>query len=152
MSLIHLSWKYWVFKQCPLIPEAGGVYIIAVYRRPQQYLPTFLSLIGDYLANLPQIVPTIIVGDFNEDISRANSSRLLQLMTSRGFSQLVQVPTTDSGSLLDHIYLNGIIVNSFVEMSSTHTTRTMMPLIYHSKYSTYQVYNICSNNIIIASL
>ena len=93
--------------------------IIAVHRRPQQHLATFLSL-GDYLANLPQIVPTIIVSDFNEDISRSNSSRLLQLMTSRGFSQLLQVPTTDSGSLLDHIYFNGIIENSFVDVIDTY--------------------------------
>ena len=56
--------------------SVGRMYIIAVYRRPQQHLATFLSL-GDYLANLPQIVPTIIVGDLNEDISRSNSSRLL---------------------------------------------------------------------------
>ena len=89
--------------------------IIAVYRHPQQHLATFLSLIGDYLANLPQIVPTIIVGDFNEDISRSNSSRLLQLMTSRGFSRLVQVPTTDTGSLLDHVCFNGVMENIFVD-------------------------------------
>ena len=100
--------------------SVGRMCIIAVYRRPQQHLATFLSLVGDYLANLPQIVPTIIVGDFNEDISRSNSSRLLQLMTSRGFSQLVQVPTTDSGSLLDHIYFNGIIENSFVDVIDTY--------------------------------
>ena len=97
--------------------SVGRMCIIAVYRRPQ--LATFLSL-GDYLANLPQIVPTIIVDDFNEDSSRSNSSRLLQLMTSRGFSQLVQVPTTDSGSLLDHIYFNGIIENSFVDVIDTY--------------------------------
>ena len=101
--------------------SVGRMCIIAVYRRPQQHLATFLSLIGDYLANLPQIVPTIIiVGDFNEDISRSNSSRLLQLMISRGFSQLVQVPTTHSGSLLDHIYFNGIIENSFVDVIDTY--------------------------------
>ena len=97
--------------------SVGRMCIIAVYRRPQQHLATFLSLIGDYLANLPQIVPTIIVGDFNEDISRSNSSRLLQLMTSRGFSQLVQVPTTDSRSLLDHIYFNE---KSFVDVIDTY--------------------------------
>ena len=80
--------------------------IVAIYRRPQ-HLATFLSLVNDYLANLPQIVPTVTVGDFNEDISRSNPSRLLQLMTSRGFTQLVQVPATDSGTLLDYIYFNG---------------------------------------------
>ena len=100
--------------------SGGRMRIIAVYRRPQQHLATFLSLIEAYLANLPQIVPTIILGDFNEDISRSNSSTLLQLMTSRGFSQLVQVPTTDSGSLLDHIYFNGTVEKTFVDVIDTY--------------------------------
>ena len=42
--------------------------LVTVYRRPQQQLVAFLSLLGNYLANLPQMVPTIIVGDFNEDL------------------------------------------------------------------------------------
>ena len=41
--------------------SGGRMRIIAVYRHPQQRLATFLSLVGDYLANLPQIVPTIIL-------------------------------------------------------------------------------------------
>ena len=67
------------------------------------------------------MVPTIIVGDFNEDLlSRSTSSRILQLMSSRGFSQLVQVPTTDSGSLLDHIYYNGITEDAVVDVIDTY--------------------------------
>ena len=54
-------------------------------------------------------MPTIILGDFNDDLlSTSTSSRLLQFMSSKGFSQLVQGPTTDSGSLLDHIYCNDV--------------------------------------------
>ena len=41
-------------------------------------------------------------------------------MSSRGFSQLVQVPTTDSGSLLDHIYYNSIAENTFVDIVDTY--------------------------------
>ena len=70
---------------------------------------TFLSLMDDFLSSLPQIVPTIILGDFNDDLlSTSNSSALLQLMSSQQFSQLVQVPSTDSVSLLDHIYCNSV--------------------------------------------
>ena len=91
--------------------------ILAVYRRPQQPLAAFLSLFVNYLAILPNMIPTIIIGDFNEDLlSKSTSSRLLQLMSSRGFSQLVQVPTTDSGSLLDHIYFNGVIDDTFMDV------------------------------------
>ena len=91
-----------------------------VYRHPQQPLATFLSLFGNYLAYLPHIVPTIIVVDFNEDLSRSTTSRVLQLMSSRGFSQLVQVPTTDSGSMLDHIYYNGIVEDAVIDVTNTY--------------------------------
>ena len=51
--------------------------ILAVYRRPQQPPATFLSLFGNYLAILPNIVPTIIVGDFNEDLLSGSISSLI---------------------------------------------------------------------------
>ena len=34
--------------------------------------------------------------------------------------QLVQVPTTYSGSLLDHIYYNSIAENTFVDIVNTY--------------------------------
>lgn len=64
--------------------------IVAVYRRPQQPLAAFLTLFSNYMANLPQIIPTIILGDFNNNLlSSSSPSPLLQLMSSREFSQLV---------------------------------------------------------------
>ena len=105
--------------------------IVAVYRCPQQQLAEFLNLLDNYMANLPQIVPSIILGDFDEDLlSRSNSSRLLQSMSTRGFNQLVQLPTTDSGSLLDHINYNGTTNNTFID--AIDTTRIMIAPIYHS--------------------
>ena len=46
--------------------------------------------------------------------------QVLQLMSSRGFAQLVKVSTTDSGSLLDHIYYNGSAADAFVDVIDTH--------------------------------
>ena len=82
--------------------------VIAVYRRPQLLLSTFLALFEDYLSNIQHhTLPTVILGDFNENLlPYTSSSRLLQFMSSKGFSQLVKVATTDSGSMLDHIYYN----------------------------------------------
>ena len=84
--------------------------IVAVYRRPQLLFSNFLSLLDDYFSNLPhQAIPTVILGDFNENLlSPTSFSRLPRFMTSLGFTQLVTstVATTDSGSLLDHIYCN----------------------------------------------
>ena len=42
-------------------------------------------------------------------------------MSYRGFSQLVQVPTTYSGSLLDHIYYNGATDNTFIDVVDTYS-------------------------------
>ena len=82
--------------------------IVAVYRRPQLPLSTFIPLFNDYLGLLPHsAIPTIILGDFNDNqLSLSPTSALSKYMTSLGFSQLVTMPTTDQGSLLDHIYYN----------------------------------------------
>ena len=89
--------------------------IMAVCRRPNQLLTAFLPLLNHYISDLPQIVPTIILGDFNENLLSPSPSPLLQLMSSRRFCQLVQVPTTDSGSLLDHIYCNDAVNNALID-------------------------------------
>ena len=92
--------------------------VAAVYKCPHQTRTAYVSLLGNYITNLPQIVPTIVLGDVN--ISPASSSPLIQLMSSRGFTQLVQVPTTDSGSLIDYIYYNGTTDNTFVDVVDTY--------------------------------
>ena len=98
--------------------------VVAVYRRPQLPLGTFLPLLNDYLSNLPhqthQGMPTVILGDFNENLlPSTSSSRLLQFMSSLGYTQLVAEPTTDSGSLLDHIYYNRSY-QGFVDVVDTY--------------------------------
>ena len=47
---------------------------------------------------------SIIMGDFNEDLLANPDSNLAALMTQCGFSQLVHTPTTDKGTLIDHVY------------------------------------------------
>lgn len=98
------------------------MFVIVVYRRPQLPLATFLQHFAEYLANIPhQTIPTVIVGDFNDDLlSTSRPSRLTELMSSQGFLQLVKVPTTDSGSLLDHIYYNGSVTSTFIDVVDTY--------------------------------
>ena len=95
--------------------------VIVVYRRPQLLLTNFLSLLNDYLSLLShETMPTVILGNFNENLLMSTgSSRLLQFMSTIGFSQLVKEPTTDSGSLLDHIYFNQSCT-SVVEVIDTY--------------------------------
>ena len=61
---------------------------------------------NDLLSLLPLNMPIIILGDFNENATAQNNSNLSQLMQHNHFQQFIQVPTTDGGSSLDHIYYN----------------------------------------------
>ncbi|XP_019628628.1 PREDICTED: uncharacterized protein LOC109473188 [Branchiostoma belcheri] len=54
--------------------------------------------------------PTVLVGDFNVDLTNADHTHpLLQTMAALGFRQVVRRPTTDHGSLLDHVYINASV-------------------------------------------
>ena len=59
------------------------------FERPQQPLAVLLTLVSNYMTNLPQIIHTIILGDL---LSGSSPSLLLQQMSCREFSQLIQVP------------------------------------------------------------
>lgn len=117
--------------------------IMAVYRRPQLPLATFLPLLDNYLSKIPAI-PTVVLRDFNNDLlPTPSSSRLIKLMSSKGFSQLITVSTTDSGSLLDHIYFNAMQIESIVDVVDIHysnhdATYTCLPKQTNTVYSTTQ--------------
>ena len=44
-------------------------------------------------------------------------------MTSNGFVQLVQSPTTANGTLIDHVYCSNVPDNTIVEVHVFHTKR-----------------------------
>jgi len=48
----------------------------------------------------------LLLGDFNEDLME-NKTTIKNFFEQSGFKQLILEPTTDQGSLLDHIYFNG---------------------------------------------
>ena len=49
----------------------------------------------------------LVVGDFNDDLM-GNTIKICSCFESNGFNQLIDQPTTDQGSLLDHVYFNGV--------------------------------------------
>ena len=113
-----------------VLVEYHQLCIVAVYRRPQLSMTTFLPLLTDYLKQLPHsTLPTLILGDFNDNlVSLSPPSGLSTLMSSLGFSQFMTVPTTDQGSLLDHIYFNGLMMLTW--MLLTHTILITVPALY----------------------
>ncbi|XP_056093733.1 uncharacterized protein LOC130072579 [Rhinichthys klamathensis goyatoka] len=59
----------------------------------------------------------VIMGDFNEDI--LTSSSIGTLMEVHGYSQHVQCPTTEKGTLIDHVYIKDA-ENVTIEIVSTY--------------------------------
>ena len=105
--------------QC-LLPELTGlestavvvkkldteVNVITVYRPPSMTPAIFLPRMKELLKSLPHQTLTVIVGDFNFDLLECPNHKILDVMKEFGFIQQVQGPTTDYGTLLDHVYIN----------------------------------------------
>lgn len=86
--------------------QKSRLVVAVVYRKPSHPMLHFLQLLRSLLALMPLHVPTVVLGDFNDNIFGKQSSLLTSLMEEHRFKQFVTLPTTDSGSLLDHIYFN----------------------------------------------
>ena len=50
----------------------------------------------------------LVVGDFNDDLM-GNTTKIRTCFERNGFKQMIDHPTTDQGSLLDHVYFNGYL-------------------------------------------
>ena len=56
-------------------------------------------------ANIKQNMPIVVMGDMNFDYLKKRS-KLYDYLTSKGFTQEIKMPTCDTGSTLDHLYVN----------------------------------------------
>ncbi|XP_066269843.1 uncharacterized protein [Branchiostoma lanceolatum] len=83
------------------------VNIINVYRSQSLKEDVFIDSIQRLLDLLPSDILTVVLGDFNFDLLKCPPPKILAAMGQFGFSQHVQVPTTDNGTLLDHVYVRG---------------------------------------------
>ena len=80
--------------------------IVSLYRPPGGSINMFLQEMEDILNQInPKNNACIIVGDFNEDICQSQS-KIGSYFISKGFQQKTDMPTRDSGSLLDHTYVS----------------------------------------------
>ncbi|XP_070549893.1 uncharacterized protein [Ptychodera flava] len=81
---------------------------VAVIYRPKSYkADVFKRNLLKLVIEIEKIPGgNIIIGDFNENIFV--SSCLLKLMEQRGFSQCVSEATTESGTLIDHVYVKNV--------------------------------------------
>ena len=70
-------------------------------------------------------LPTIMLGDFNEASKIYNMIThiviiILDNMFNNGYTQLVQSPTTDRGTLIDHVYYNRPSDDAVVQVHDTY--------------------------------
>jgi len=78
--------------------------IAVIYRPPSYPMSLFKENVGKLLDWLNPLSETIVVmGDFNDDILK--SLTIYKLITDKGYVQLVTQPTTEKGTLIDHVYV-----------------------------------------------
>ena len=76
--------------------------LINVYRSQDCSVSLFKSKI-QYVVD--PLMPTILTGDTNIDITRESGEKFVEFMSNLGFTQLVKFPTHDKGGLLDQVFV-----------------------------------------------
>ena len=86
------------------------IVVITLYRRSSTVsTQQFIAMVKQLLSNTALLhAEIIVVGDFNDDLI-SNTTNISTWFASNGFKQLIDHPTTDQGSLLDHVYFNGVL-------------------------------------------
>ena len=86
------------------------IVIVTLYRRSSTVsIERFIAMIEQLLSDTALLhAQILVVGDFNEDLM-GNTNKISSYFEGKGFSQLIGQPTTDYGSLLDHVYFNGLL-------------------------------------------
>lgn len=71
-------------------------------------MQVFLQVLSNLVTTLTDSTKTLIMGDFNVNLLQDSSDKekLLLLMKSKNFTQIINGITTDFHSCLDHIYVN----------------------------------------------
>ena len=76
------------------LPNNDKLQVTLLYRSPSVPTSSLITVLSCILNQSSANMPTIVLGDF------------ASLMSHHGFSQLVHSPSTDNGTLLDHVYFN----------------------------------------------
>ena len=84
------------------------MYVVGIYIPPCQNKALVVDVLGRILEQLEDELRIIIMGDFNEDLLEIRRNSIYDYLTGQSFNQHVKDPTTDYGSLLDHIYTKNV--------------------------------------------
>ena len=91
-----------------IITNPVSFVISVIYRPPSYSIKRFCECLLNYLNELHKVsTRCIVMGDFNEDLMKHNS-QVNRLMCNNGYKQHVSKPTTENGTLIDHVYSKGL--------------------------------------------
>lgn len=104
-----------------LLPDYNQLQLVLIYRTPALPLQRFIAVFTQLLDRFTHTnINTIILGDFNEDIYNISNSTIVNTMSNHGFAQYVNTPTTDNGTLIDHVYCNKAYKNLVIQVNDTY--------------------------------
>ena len=80
------------------ISEPIQMTVMSDYRPPSTPIDVFMNHMLEIIAQF--------VGDFKEDVSIISNTHFCAMFRLQGFKQMVNKPTHDSGTIIDHVYLS----------------------------------------------
>lgn len=103
------------------LPTGRHMQIFVLYRSPRVPLQALTVMLSELLMHASaNNQPTIILGDFDENILSLHNSSIVNLMSTYGYSHLVTNPTTYQGTLIDHVYYNRRIDDVMIKICDTY--------------------------------
>lgn len=97
-----------------VLPETN-IAIVNIYKSPSHPMKIFLRSLNIFLEKFSQMTYSFIaMGDFNEDLLKGDF-QIKNTFEKYNFKQMVNQPTTDKGTLLDHVYVSSEISNVIIE-------------------------------------
>lgn len=104
-----------------MLPNQKVLQVTLVYRSPSVSMNVLLNVLPHIISQISSNnCPSVVLGDFNVDLATQIDSPLIRLMCDHGYSQLIHTPTTDNGSLLDHVYHNRPCDPSLISVIDTY--------------------------------
>ena len=76
--------------------------IIFVYLSKNYHRKDLFQILETWIA---EDVPTALLGDVNESLGQPFHKKMVSL----GFQQLINKPTCETGSIIDHVYVNNAL-------------------------------------------
>ena len=138
-----------------LRPKTKKLFIRCVYRAPNKPLENYINQLNSVILKLPNDSESILLGDFNVDLSTNSRSPSRQMLNNFSrqlhLDQVITEPTRiteTSQTMIDLIFVNNshrIVRNGVIPCSFSASSNLVSPKLPHVKLNTAHI-NITINN------